>query len=212
MLFGKMKESRTRRVALPNISPRVFDLMRRYFYTGCVDMTTEDLFPLMSAADQYDLAPLKRECGKKAHEYINVENVATALRESAMMREDWLTDECLKFIDQNASDVVYSDAFLDLNEDDVIAIVQRDTIVLEEIDIFNAVVRWGEAMRAQFRDVNAMATTTTVVVPTLDVVLKRVLPHVRLAQIGPGDLLRVVKPSNVFPLETLFQVKMNFLI
>eukprot|EP00118_Oscarella_pearsei_P027123 m.310794 g.310794 ORF g.310794 m.310794 type:complete len:448 (+) comp54975_c0_seq1:88-1431(+) len=201
MLFGQMKEAKMRRIPLPNITPRVFDLMRRYLYTGCVDLTADDLFPLMSAADQYDMLALKRDCGKKAHEYISVENVATALRESSMMREEWLAAECLKFIDQNASDVVSSDAFLELTEEDVVSIVQRDTIVLEEIDVFNAVLRWGEAVQSQFR--NEFGAKE---VPTLKDVLKSVLCHVRLAQISPGDLLRVVKPSDVFPLETLFQV------
>jgi hypothetical protein len=201
MLYGSMKEAHTKEIPLPTIEPRVFELLQRYMYTGCMDLKPDDVFPVMSAADQYDLPDLKRECGKMAHECINPENVATALHESSMMREHWLINECLKFIDQNASTVVESDAFLDLSEEDVLTIIQRDSVVLDEIDLFRAVIRWGKAQqvnRSHFEPENK--------IPDLPVILKNVLPHIRLAQISPKDLIRIIKPTNVFPLETLFHV------
>lgn len=201
MLYGAMKEAHTREIPLPSFTPRVFDLMRRYMYTGCMDLQPDDVFPVMSAADQYDLPTLKRDCGKMAHECINSENVATALHESSMMREHWLTNECLKFIDQNASAVVESDTFLELSEEDVVTIVQRDSLVLDEVDLFRAVVCWGKAQRVHMSLLEAEDK-----VPALPVILKKILPHIRLALIGPRDLVHVVKPTNIIPLETLFHV------
>ena len=201
MLYGGMKEAHTREIPLPSITPRVFSLMRCYMYTGCIDIEPDDVFPVMAAADQYDLSALKRECGKMAHECINSENVATALRESSMMREHWLTSECLKFIDQNASAVVESDAFLDLSEEDIISIMQRDSVVSEEIDLFQAVVRWGKFQRQRMSQLEAEDK-----VPALPVILKSILPHIRLALIRPSDLINIVKPTNIISIETLFSV------
>jgi len=93
--------------------------------------------------------------------------------------------KCFDIIDQKPANVLKSDKFLTLSEGTVEDIVKRDTMSCQELDLFHAIVRWGENRAAEG-------------VP-LKEVLVRLIEHVRFPLIPAADLLCVVEPKEVVP-------------
>ena len=62
-----------------------------------------------------------------------------------MFGEKELEEKCLHLIDETADEALKSEAFSQVNRDTVSKIVQRDTLDVEEIRIYQASISWAEA-------------------------------------------------------------------
>ena len=65
------------------------------------------------------------------------------LTESLELEDSYLVEKCLRFIDKNANSIFLSPEFLNISTKELELIIQRDTLHLEEIKIFLALLRWG---------------------------------------------------------------------
>ncbi|EOA99537.1 BTB/POZ domain-containing protein 2, partial [Anas platyrhynchos] len=59
--------------------------------------------------------------------------------------EPQLASLCLENIDKNTSDAINAEGFTDIDLDTLVAVLERDTLGIREVRLFNAVVRWSEA-------------------------------------------------------------------
>ncbi|XP_067872383.1 BTB/POZ domain-containing protein 2 isoform X3 [Heterodontus francisci] len=65
--------------------------------------------------------------------------------EARLFDEPQLASLCLENIDKNTSDAINAEGFTDIDLDTLMAVLERDTLGIREIRLFNAVVRWAEA-------------------------------------------------------------------
>ena len=61
------------------------------------------------------------------------------------MGENSLEEKCLDLLDSNAQNALRSEAFSKIKLSTVERILQRDTLNVEEIHIYNACIRWAKA-------------------------------------------------------------------
>ncbi|CAG8621169.1 6522_t:CDS:2 [Paraglomus brasilianum] len=127
----------------------VLDVILRYLYTGEVYMNANiDLFDLLSTADELALDELffhiqdfTIENGIDYFNQVNkVLNLIFNLQAATKLQE-----YCLNLVSVNPKLVFESDGFEALDEDVLIAILQMDDIVMEEVVIWNCVIKWGIA-------------------------------------------------------------------
>ena len=62
-----------------------------------------------------------------------------------MMDENSLEEKCLKLIDDTASDALKSEAFTLINISTIERILKRDTLNIEEIDVYKGCICWAQA-------------------------------------------------------------------
>uniref|UniRef100_A0A2K5DAC0 BTB domain containing 2 n=1 Tax=Aotus nancymaae TaxID=37293 RepID=A0A2K5DAC0_AOTNA len=66
-------------------------------------------------------------------------------RQARLFDEPQLASLCLENIDKNTADAITAEGFTDIDLDTLVAVLERDTLGIREVRLFNAVVRWSEA-------------------------------------------------------------------
>ena len=61
------------------------------------------------------------------------------------MGERELEEKCFALIDETATDTLKSEAFSQVSSKTIKKIVKRDTLVVEELQVFQACLKWAEA-------------------------------------------------------------------
>ncbi|XP_033056413.1 BTB/POZ domain-containing protein 2 isoform X2 [Trachypithecus francoisi] len=65
--------------------------------------------------------------------------------QARLFDEPQLASLCLENIDKNTADAITAEGFTDIDLDTLVAVLERDTLGIREVRLFNAVVRWSEA-------------------------------------------------------------------
>ncbi|XP_074240944.1 BTB/POZ domain-containing protein 2 isoform X1 [Saimiri boliviensis] len=68
-----------------------------------------------------------------------------AKKKARLFDEPQLASLCLENIDKNTADAITAEGFTDIDLDTLVAVLERDTLGIREVRLFNAVVRWSEA-------------------------------------------------------------------
>jgi hypothetical protein len=191
MLYGGMRESTNSEVSLPEHDPDVFDVLLRFFYTGTADVRQDTVLPLMALSDFYDVQPLREKCSLLAgKEFITTEKACEILAFARAHGDVQLKETCVRYILENAYDVFQTDGFLkELSEEELVGMLASDDLVMNEMDIFHAIIRWGKAQIAESVDSDV----------TLSSVLVNIVPHLRLTQLSLDDLFGPVQKSGIIP-------------
>ncbi|XP_062507645.1 BTB/POZ domain-containing protein 2-like [Corticium candelabrum] len=195
MLYGGMRESTNSEVRLPEHDPDVFDVLLKFFYTGTADVRQNTVLPLLALSDFYDVQPLRVKCSLLAgNEFITTCRACEILSFARAHGDGSLKESCVRYMLENAYDVFQTDGFLkELPEDELVAIVASDELVMREMDVFRAVVRWGRAQMSENGDPDV----------SLSSVLANIVPHIRLTQLSLDDLFGPVQQSRIIPHDAL---------
>ena len=94
--------------------------------------------------------------------------------------------------------------YLTADEDTLISVLERNDLVMDEVDIWNHVISWGKARmnKTLIADPNKWVDEDFEVLKS---VLKRCLPLVRVDTIRPEDFYNQVKPYKKIPPRELYQ-------
>ena len=65
--------------------------------------------------------------------------------QAALFSEHDLEKRCLDLLDDSALETLESEGFTEINKVTVQKIIDRDSLCIEEMDVYNACVRWAEA-------------------------------------------------------------------
>ncbi|VDP15075.1 unnamed protein product [Heligmosomoides polygyrus] len=163
--------------------------MTPYIYTGKLELSTykvEDLVAILQLAHEYGLVNIQQPIVDYLKKKLDISNVLIILRTAALLFDD-LTESCMKFADQHASDVLASKNFLTLQQKAVEEVLTRDSFYAPEIDIFKAICEW---IRAQ-----PLAKETSPETLIERFISKKCL---RLDLIHQKELLSTVRHSELF--------------
>ncbi len=139
------------------------------------------ILEVVSLADRFTFTPLKEAIGVQLGDRISASNVLELMVHADYSHLPDLHEQCLQFIDQNAEEVLGSEAFLSLPAHNLQSVISRDTFLVPEVAIFQAVLRWKEHNSG-----------------TSGEGLLQVLQCIRLSEISPPEIFGVVEPSGLF--------------
>ncbi|XP_015191994.2 BTB/POZ domain-containing protein 17-like [Lepisosteus oculatus] len=118
----------------------------RYFYTGCITVNAENLFPIYMLSDKYGVLAVKQGCEKFALKNVTNGPISQAIawcQQAAYMNFKELEEACNKFIALNMMAVAKSPEWLSLEPEYLDSLLSRPDLVVEsEFELFRAVKRW----------------------------------------------------------------------
>ncbi|NXL95959.1 KLH10 protein, partial [Alectura lathami] len=129
---------------IPGISPEMMKLILEYAYTRTVEVTTENVESLLSAADQFNIMGIIKLCCKFLESHLSLENCIGISRLMNSYYCPSLQQTAYMFILHNFEELVkVSKEFLDLSVDELKDIIEKDKLNVKQEDVvFEAILKW----------------------------------------------------------------------
>ncbi|XP_035716062.1 kelch-like protein 24 [Folsomia candida] len=145
VLNGKLKAS-VEDLVIANVDSRIFKILLKYLYTGTSDVGMGDALQLMQLATEFEINGLRDDCATVLKGDLTCENVLGLFESGMEYAHGDFIQSTLKFICTNARQILKRDEFAKLRLECLIEIIQQDSlIVMNEMEVFEAVNRWGLA-------------------------------------------------------------------
>ncbi|RHZ48355.1 hypothetical protein Glove_552g4 [Diversispora epigaea] len=183
----------------PNISVQIFEIILKYIYGGIVnieDMGTKIIYELMIIANELEL----KELSRKLENYL-IESKASWLRNHlSLVRHSIFDGNEFEGLEKFYNDIIViypslifeSKDFTSLQETALISILKRDDLKVEEIKIWDHVIKWGIAQNPTLSADSKEWSNENF--ETLKITLQQCLPLIRYFHI-PGEVIwEKVKP------------------
>ncbi|CAG8550540.1 9540_t:CDS:2 [Dentiscutata heterogama] len=199
----------------PNISPKVFDIILKYIYTGTCSLEENDiLLDILIASDEFGLFELVNyvqehiisdETGWLHENLVKVFKVALRHDEFHLLRE-----HCGELISKQPELLFNSKDFVTLEKSCMIFVLKRDDIAMGEIDIWDHMIRWGIEQHPQLNP--DISNWTRQHYDTLHIRLKELLPLIRYFDVPEDKFYDKIWPFKKFLPRNLKQSLTRFYI
>ena len=154
MFYGEMAEPGDT-IELPDCDSESFLELLRFVYYDEVMLTGSNVIQILYLAKKYLIPSLSDECTKFLLKFLSADNVFSVLPTAGVYEEASLVEKCWEMVDESTKEAMNSEAFLDITHDMLCSFLERDTLTVREVDIFQAVDRWAEHQcKTQRQEVN----------------------------------------------------------
>ncbi|KAL7992925.1 hypothetical protein Chor_017181 [Crotalus horridus] len=144
MFNGGMATTSTE-IELPDVEPAAFLALLKFLYSDEVQIGPETVMTTLYTAKKYAVPALEAHCVEFLKKNLRADNAFMLLTQARLFDEPQLASLCLENIDKNTSDAINAEGFTDIDLDTLVAVLERDSLGIREVRLFNAVVRWAEA-------------------------------------------------------------------
>ncbi|CAG8490593.1 5185_t:CDS:2 [Ambispora leptoticha] len=193
----------------PNITPKVFALILKYMYTGVVnldDQVGSDVFELLVAADELEINELINYAQTHLIESKSSwleENIVTVLH-AANLHESFKTlkNYSSRILAESPHFIFRSDDFFSLEESELILLLKRQDLGMEEIEVWNSIIDWGISNTAHLKEQDVSKWVAADFLALADT-LHQFLPLIRYYDISREDyfdkvaLYEQILPKNI---------------
>lgn len=145
MFYGRlsMAAEKPNVCKIVDISSESFLEMLRFIYVDEVNICEQNFSEIMYAAHKYSINHLEKMCCSYAAEKLNPDNCCSYLRQCFLYNND-LSKKCMDVIDKDIRLIIDKNTWKDLNEDQISAVLRRDTLDTDEYNLFQGVLAWAE--------------------------------------------------------------------
>lgn len=143
MFYGSMAEKGLQ-VELYDCEYDTFLEVLSYIYFDEVEINESNVLGILYLAKKYILPFLAEKCVAFLEQNIDSQNAFTVLTQAKHYNEDTLEDKCWEIIERETAQAISSEDFLEVNHTIVTALLARETLTVEETDLFKAVKKWSE--------------------------------------------------------------------
>ncbi|RIA90707.1 hypothetical protein C1645_823003 [Glomus cerebriforme] len=207
----------------PNMSPNIFEAILRYMYNGILkleDQDLSDILDLLCAADELMIGELM--------DYIQnylIQNRSTLIDENLIevlniaasrIALSTLKNYCLEEITLLNPSIFESKSFLNLDENALVALLERDDLGMDESKIWDSVLKWGIintpclncSLEDKIGSSNDSLTSlnyewTSEDFDALEKTLKNCIPLIRFCHIPAIEFHKIKPYSKIIPKELL---------
>lgn len=185
----------------PNVSPSCFEIILKYIYTGTYNLDEKDpqeIIDILIASDEFMLSEfissIELYLIEKRSDWLrsNIESVILICSRHSTMSKLW--DYCLEeFCD--VPQMIFNSP--NLNECLMTSFIQRNDINMDEIEIWDNLIRWGKAQLTPKLNLDVSRDVTKYSVDdftALGKVIIKFLPYIRFDHIYPNDFKEKVVP------------------
>ena len=142
MFYGELAETRDS-IELPDCEYESLLELFRYMYSDEVNLSGSNVMGVLHLAKKYMVPSLADKCTEYLQENLDPSNVLIILPSALKYEEQNLVDRCWNMIDKQTEEAVKSDGFATIERSLLEAVVIRDTLTIEEIELFKAVDLWA---------------------------------------------------------------------
>ncbi|RHZ76565.1 hypothetical protein Glove_196g71 [Diversispora epigaea] len=168
-------ENNVKTISKPNISDEIFNVILKYIYGGIVDLENVEpkfIFDLMMAANKFEI----KELTKKLENHL-IETKSSWLKSHFSLYPSLIFD---------------AEDFTSLQESALVSLLKRDDLQLEEVIIWEYVIKWGIAQNSTLPV--DLKEWTNENFTTLKTTLQQCLPLIRYFHIPGIDALKKINP------------------
>ena len=142
MFYGDLAET-TDTIELSDCDSEGFLELLRYMYCDEAELTGSNVMQVLYLANKFIVPSLVTKCTEFLEQNLDATNVLAVLTEAKRFSEARLVSQCWLVVDEQASEVVKSQPFATLDRELLSEVVERDSLVVTEVDLFQAVNRWA---------------------------------------------------------------------
>ena len=142
MFYGELSE-RNDFVEVPDSDAESFLELLRYLYCDEVNLNGDCVIPVMYLAEKYIVPSLLDKCSTFLERRLDGDNVFTVLPQAIKFADEILIKRCWEVADECAEDAISSEAFYELDNELLEAVLERDSFGVEEVELFKAVDMWA---------------------------------------------------------------------
>ena len=194
MFYGELAEKNPV-VHLSDTDEESLEEFLRFLYTDECNLTTDNAVFVLYLAKKYIVPSLAQKCFEYFDANFAAENVFILLQQEIQFDENKLEEKCWDFIDLNTSEAVASDGFCDINQATLVKLVKRESLNVEEVDLFEAVLKWSEAECSR-KGIEANAKNKRAA-------MGNAIYQIRFASMTLEDLAQNVSQSGILTLEEM---------
>lgn len=137
MFTTRMAEAQTSQVELKDVTYETVSAIVQFAYTADIKLTDSNVQELLSAANQYQIQPVKDLCSSYMKLQLNTSNSLGIKSFADFHNCSELHEAAVKFVDDNFVDVCKSEEFLQLSLQGLLDLLQRDQLTVrceDEVD------------------------------------------------------------------------------
>ncbi|XP_054284798.1 uncharacterized protein LOC129001505 isoform X4 [Macrosteles quadrilineatus] len=133
-------------VPIKDIHPETFRGMLRYVYGYDTTATMEfdEADNLLYVAEKYLMKPLKDSLAARLMTLLNKDNICSLMNNPACYTHLELDSAITKILRFETDQVLASPEFLSMNSDGFLKILEQDELVVPEIELWRAAIKWGK--------------------------------------------------------------------
>ncbi|RHZ65273.1 hypothetical protein Glove_318g43 [Diversispora epigaea] len=192
-------ENNIKIITKPNISAQIFNVILKYIYGGIINLEnaeTRFIFDLMLVASEFDLEELTYKL-----EAILIDTKSSWLKTHFSLVYHTIFDrQNFKNLENYCNDIIVkypnlifdADDFTSLPESALISLLKRDDIQMEEVKIWDYIVKWGIAQNPTLPTNLEDWTKDNFLV--LKTTLQQHLPYIRFFHISADEVLDRIEP------------------
>ena len=143
MFYGKMAECRDT-IDIVDSDSDIFLQFLRFIYCDQADFQDVDCaIGVWYLAEKYDIPPLVRECVTFIDGNVAPPSAFDVIHCARKFNAQELETVCWEVIDYNADTIAQDDSFSDIEQEFVLSFLERSSLCVKEINLFQAVDRWA---------------------------------------------------------------------
>ena len=142
MFYGELSETRDS-IELPDCEYESLLELFRYMYSDEVNLNGSNVMGVLYLATKYMVPSLADKCTEYLSNNLDPSNVFSILPSAQKYDEKTLLDRCWEIVDKQTEEAVKSEAFATIERSLLEAVVVRDTLTVEEIELFKVVDLWA---------------------------------------------------------------------
>ena len=145
MFYGDLAE-RSSSVELVDADSESLLELLRFLYSDETNLTASCVLRVLYLAEKYMVTGLLDECAEFLKNEIDAENAFDVLTQCEYFRDtEELQQRCWSIVDLQTRQCLQSKSFLATSEGILEALLRRDTLDIDEHELFQAVLSWAEA-------------------------------------------------------------------
>ena len=142
MFYGELAETKDT-IELPDCDNESLLELFRYMYSDEVNLSGSNVMGVLYLAKKYMVPSLTDKCMEYLKEKLDPSNVFIILPFAQKYEDKTLVDRCWNVIDEQTEAAVNSDGFEMIEKSLLEGVIVRDNLMIEEVALFQAVVRWA---------------------------------------------------------------------
>ncbi len=142
MSYGELAETGDS-IELPDCEYESLLELFRYMYSDEANLNGSNVMGVLYLAKKYVIPSLADKCTEYLQENLDPSNVFDILPNAQKFEEKNLVERCWEVIDDGAEEAVKSDGFVTIERSLLKAVVERDYLNIEEVELFKAVNLWA---------------------------------------------------------------------
>ena len=130
-------------IELPDCEYEIVLELFRYIYSDEVNLSGSNVMGVLYLAKKYMVPSLAEKCTEYLQDNLDPSNVFSILPSAQKFEEGNLVDRCWTVIDEQTEAAVKSEGFATIERSLLEAVIVRDTLSIQEVNLFQAVDLWA---------------------------------------------------------------------